>query len=47
MIVVKGKYIGEKATLMQREKKTEQVVIQTRSELELVTVGEDDVSEYV
>ena len=47
VMIVRGSHNGEKATLMQRDKKKEQVVVQTQSELELVTVGEDDVSEFV
>ena len=47
VMIVRGSHHGGKATLMQRDKKKEQVVVQTQSELELVTVGEDDVSEFV
>ena len=32
---------------MKTDKHTEKVVVQTEAELELITVGEDDVSEYV
>jgi len=45
--VLKGSHKGEKGKVLERNKKAEKVIIQTFSELEIITVSEDDISEYI
>lgn len=47
VVVVKGAHLGERGRVVAREKKREKVVVQTHSELELLTLDEDEVCEYV
>lgn len=43
---MRGSHIGERGKVLKNDKQAEKVVVQTEAELELITVHEDDLSEY-
>lgn len=43
-MIVRGSHSGEKAKVVKTDKKTEKVVVETQSELEVLMLDEDDVS---
>jgi hypothetical protein len=44
VVVVKGPYLRQKATLLERSKSKGTLTVQTAEELAIVEVGEDDAS---
>lgn len=47
VLILKGPHQGEKGRVYQRDKHKEKLIVQTTTELEMVTLTEDDVAEFV
>jgi ribosomal protein L24 len=47
VVVVRGSHTGDRGKVLKNDRQSEKVVVQTEAELELITVAQDDLTEYV